>query len=113
VADLLKDASAWLEGMTTTFASSPVEYKRGENAKTVNASFGYRDYEIVDESGLSVGSHVCDFLILAGELGFQPEAGDAITADGRKYEVMNLGDEGCWRWNDSFGQTYRIHTKGV
>lgn len=111
--DLLRNSSNWLERMRTAFASSPVEYRRGEDAKTVNASFGMRDYEIVDESGLSVGSHVCDFLVLAAELGFEPKAGDAILADGRKYEVMNLGDEGCWRWSDSFGETYRIHAKEV
>jgi hypothetical protein len=36
-----------------------------------------------------------------------------IAANGRKYEVVNLGGEGCWRWNDPYRQTYRIHTKEI
>ena len=31
-----------------------------------------------------------DFIVSAGLLGFEPEPGDVIVADGRKYEVMNL-----------------------
>lgn len=110
--DMLRRGSEWLEQMRTTHASSPVEYRRGgQPVVPVSATFGKTDYEIADEAGLTVGSHVWDFLIRADELGFEPQAGDVIAASGRKYEVMNLGGEGCWRFSDSFRQTYRIHTR--
>ena len=67
----------------------------------------------VTESGLTINSQVWDFLILAEELGFDPEPGDVIVANGRRYEVMNLSGEGCWRWSDPYRQTYRIHTKDI
>ena len=69
--------------------------------------------EVSDESGLTVTGRVWDFLILADGLGFEPEPGDVIAADGRVFEVMNLGGEGCWRWSDPYRQTFRIHTKEI
>ena len=111
--DLLQQGSQWLEGMRTEHASSPVTYRRGETEVSVNATFGKTDFEIAEESGLTVGAHVWDFLVLAADLGLEPEPGDVVAANGRKYEVMNLGGEGCWRWSDPYRQTYRIHTKDV
>ena len=112
--DMLRRGSEWLEQMRTKHASSPVEYRRaGQPAVPVGATFGKTDYEVADEAGLTVGSHVWDFLVLADDLGFEPQAGDLIAAVGRKYEVMNLGSEGCWRFSDSFRQTYRIHTRDI
>jgi hypothetical protein len=99
--------------MRTAHCSSPVEYRRPPDAVTVSATYGKTDFEVADESGLTIGSHVWDFLILADALGFEPEPGDVIAADGRRYEVMNLGGEGCWRWSDPYRQTYRIHTKDI
>ena len=111
--DLLRQGSQWLESMRETHCSSPVEYRRPPDAVTVSATYGKTDVELADESGLTVRSHVWDFLILADALGWEPEPGDVIVADGRRYEVMNLGGEGCWRWSDPYRQTYRIHTKDI
>ena len=111
--DLLRQGSQWLEQMRTAHCSSPVEYRRPLDAVTMNATYGKTDFEVADESGLKIGSHVWDFLILADALGFEPEAGDVIVADGRRFEVMNLGGDGCWRWSDPYRQTYRIHTKDI
>ena len=111
--DLLRQGNQWLESMRETHCSSPVEYRRPPDAVTVNATYGKTDFEVADESGLTIGSHVWDFLILADALGIEPEAGDVIATDGRRYEVMNLGGEGCWRWSDPYRQTYRIHTKDI
>jgi len=113
VGDLLREGSQWLEQMRTSHCSSPVEYRHDPDAFAVNATYGKTDFEVADESGLTVQSHVWDFLILADELGFEPEPGDVIAADGRRYEVMNLGGDGCWRWSDPYRQTYRIHTKDI
>ena len=111
--DLLRQGIEWLEQQRTAHCSSPVIYHRDITEYPVNATFGKTDFEVADESGLTIGSHVWDFLILAADLGIEPEAGDVIAADGRRFEVMNLGGDGCWRWSDPYRQTYRIHTKDV
>ena len=111
--DLLQQGSQWLEQQRTAHCSSPVEYRRPPDARTVHATYGRTRFEVADESGLTVNGQVWDFLILAEELGFDPEPGDVIAANGRRYEVMNLSGEGCWRWSDPYRQTYRIHTKDV
>jgi len=113
VTDLLRQGSQWLEQMRTAHCSSPVEYRREPDAVTVSATYGRTEAEVADESGLTVTSHVWDFLILADELALEPEPGDVIATDGRRYEVMNLGGEGCWRWSDPYRQTYRIHTREI
>jgi hypothetical protein len=114
VADLLRQGSQWLEQMRTAHCSSPVEYRRPPEAWTVQATFGKTGFEVADESGLTIHAQVWDFLILADALpGIEPEPGDVIAVNGRKYEVVNLGGEGCWRWSDSYRQTYRIHTKEI
>ena len=122
--DLLQQGSQWLEQQRRAHCSSPVEYRRpaaseppGEggspDAKSVKATYGRTRYEVADASGLTINAQVWDFLILADELGFDPEPGDVIVANARRYEVMNLGGEGCWRWSDPYRQTYRIHTKDI
>lgn len=113
MADLLRQGLQWLEQMRTAHGSSPVEYHRPPDAYPVNATYGRTGFEVADESGLTINAHVWDFLILADALGLDPEPGDVIVANGRRYEVMNLGGEGCWRWSDPYRQTYRIHTKDV
>ncbi len=113
--DLLRQGSQWLEQMRRAHCSSPVEYRRDGAVHQVHATFGSTDYEVADESGLTIGAHVWDFLILADELpGIEPQAGDVIVANGRLYEVMPLGgDIRGWRWSDPYRQTYRIHTKDI
>ena len=111
--DLLRKGSQWLNQQRTAHCSSPVQYRRASDIRTVSATYGKTDIEFANESGLTIGSHVWDFLILADELGFDPQPGDTIVADGRRYEVMNLGGDGCWRWSDPYRQTYRVHTKDI
>jgi hypothetical protein len=103
-----------LEQMRTAHCFSPVEYRRPPEFWTVQATFGKTGFEVADESGLTINAQVWDFLILADALpGIEPEPGDVIAANGRRYEVVNLGGEGCWRWSDPYRETYRIHTKDI
>ena len=111
--DMLRQGSVWLESMRETHCSSPVTYQRDEASYEVNATFGKTDYEVADDYGAKIQAHVVDFLILGASLPFDPEPADVILANGRKYEVMNLGGEGCWRWSDPYRTTMRIHTKDV
>lgn len=110
--DLLRDGLNWLEQQRTARMTSTVTYRRaGQADAEVKATFGKTDYEVADDYGARIRTHVIDFLILADELGFEPQASDVIVADGRKYEVMDLAGEGAWRWSDPYRTTFRIHTK--
>lgn len=94
--------------------TSPVEYRRvGQSAIEVQATFGKTDYEVADDHGATIAASMIDFLILAEVLGIEPEAGDVIAANNRRYEVMNLAGESCWRWSDPYRTTLRIHTKDI
>jgi hypothetical protein len=102
--------------MRAAHCSSAVIYRRaGQPDVSINATFGKTKYEVTDESGFTMGAHVWDFLITATALpGIEPQPGDVIVADGRKFEVMALGsDVKGWRWSDPYRQTYRIHTKDI
>ena len=112
--DLLRDGLTWLEQQRTAHMTSPVIYRRaGQADAEMRATFGKTDYEIADDYGATIRTHVIDFLILADELGHEPQASDVIVADGRKYEVMDLAGEGAWRWSDPYRTTFRIHTKDI
>ncbi len=115
--DLLRDGLNWLKQQRTAYMTSPVTYRRAgsgsQNDAEVQATFGKTDYEVADDYGATIRTHVIDFLILTDELGHEPKAGDVIVADGRKYEVMNLAGEGPWRWSDPYRTTLRIHTKDI
>ena len=110
--DMLRQGNDWLQQQRTDHMAGEVIYRRaGQPEKVVRATFGKTDYEVVDDYGATIQTHVIDFLILAGELEFQPRAGDVIVADNSKYEVMSLPGQGPWRWSDPYKVTYRIHTK--
>ena len=113
MADMFHDGLTWLAQQLNQHCASPVEYRRGDEPFFVNATFGKTDIEIADESGLTISSFVWDFLINADALGFEPEAGDVIVANGRQYEVMNLTGDGPWRFSDPYRTTLRIHTKDI
>jgi hypothetical protein len=112
--DLLKDSASWLAQQRGEHLTTSVVYERSDNTVIdVPATKGKTDYEVGDASysGATLRAHVIDFLITANQLGFDPQAGDAIVADGQRYEVMDLAGQGAWRWSDPGRTTYRIHTK--
>lgn len=110
--DLLRQGSAWLEQQRAAHCSSQVEYRRGSEKYPLVATYGKTDYEIATAGEMTVGGHVWDFLILATDLGFEPQPGDIIVADEQTHEVMPIGDDvDGWRWSDPYRQTYRIHTR--
>ncbi len=111
--NMLNSGLDWLEQRMLGFCSSPVDYRRDDDTQIVAAVFGKTDYQTEDNSGITVGSFVWDFLIETAELGMQPQAGDIIAVNGRLFEVMNLSGQGCWRWTGPNQKMYRIHTKGI
>ena len=94
-------------------ASTDVGYLRKGESVTVPAIFGQTKYERSDDYGIKTGAFLSDFLIRFQDLGFYPEQGDRVIADGHEYEVLELGQEGCWRWSDPYGIRMRIHTKMI
>ncbi len=113
MANLLKKAAGWLEARRVAYASSPVEYRRDNTTRPVNATVGKTSFEGLDESGFTIEADARDFLILASELGLTPKADDRVVFDGREYQVADFGADGCWRWSDDYRLTYRIHTKDI
>jgi len=111
--NLLRAGSAWLEQMRVAHCSSQVVYRRGDTDTAVNATYGETRYEQLDVQGFPIESRAWDFLVAASELGFEPQAGDQIIADGQVYELLPVGGDGVWRWSDPFRQTYRIHTRQI
>jgi len=113
MSDLLRKGAEWLGQKRREHCSSPVDYIQDGTTVPVQATYGKTGYTISDGQGGSVGAHVVDFLIMADELNLKPKEGDTIIADGVTYEVMNFGDDGCWRWSGSYLITFRIHTREV
>jgi hypothetical protein len=130
VADLLEQASAWLDRMRTKHMARPVTYCRGEQSVEVQATLGRTVFEIADAYGVVEQSESRDFLILAADLVLDgavtlPQRGDRIrepqdgpsTGSGQAktfvYEVMAPGKEPHYRFSDVYRRTLRIHTKQV
>jgi hypothetical protein len=122
VADLLEQASAWLDRMRTRHMARPVTYCRGEQSVEVQATLGRTVFEIADAYGVVEQSESRDFLIPAADLVLGgavtlPERGDRVreTQDGKTlvYEVMAPGKEPHYRFSDVYRRTLRIHTRQV
>lgn len=92
-------------------ASMDIVYLHEGESKNIPAIFGQTKYERSDDYGMKTGAFLNDFLIRFRDLKIYPEQGDRIIADSREYEVLELGQEGCWRWSDPYGIRMRIHTK--
>ncbi|HQL75981.1 MAG TPA: hypothetical protein PLD58_22590 [Phycisphaerae bacterium] len=122
MADLLEQAVSWLGRMRNAHLARAVTYQRGGQSVDLSATLGSTDYQVADESGLTVQAVATDFLIAADRLVLDgirtlPRLGDRIRlADGERvkvYEVLDLAGGGHFRPSDPYGQTLRIHTKQV
>jgi hypothetical protein len=122
VADLLQQASAWLDRVRRANLAHTVTYLRGDQSVDVPATVGRTDFEAVDAYGAVERTESRDFLILAADLVLSgaavlPEPGDRIreVQNGKTYvyEVMAPAKEPCWKWSDPYRRTLRIHTKEV
>ncbi|MCG3181849.1 MAG: hypothetical protein BIFFINMI_04284 [Phycisphaerae bacterium] len=122
MADLLENASAWLDDMRTRHASRQVTYQRAGQSVQVAAGIGRTVFQIDNGSGVLETFESRDFLILAADLvlggaAVLPKAGDRIT-EGQDstsyiYEVLAPGTEPAWRYSDPYRRTLRIHTKQI
>jgi len=114
MSNLLKNASNWLEGQRNSYMTDSVTYARASVSLTVNATKGKTDYSQTDSNGFIVQSEAVDFLISVDDLTLGvPEIGDKITDSVTVYEVQSLPGIGHYKYSDSFGKTYRIHTRAI
>lgn len=122
MSDILRKASAFLEKVRHTTATSPVTYRRGDRVvPDVPATIGRTEYQQDDGAGVITRAESRDFLILAADLVLDgvrvlPEAGDRIeeTQQGATYvyEVLPVsGMQPHYRHSDPYRTTLRIHTK--
>ncbi|MBI5725253.1 MAG: hypothetical protein HZA50_14940 [Planctomycetes bacterium] len=120
MADMLEQASDWLDAMRLEHLSHPVLYCRGGDSLEIAATVGQTLFEIDNGFGVIERVESRDFLVSVSALvlnGVQvePQPGDIFReASGSKvlvYEVMAPGKEPCWRYSDPYRRVSRIHTK--
>ena len=102
MADLLEQASSWLDEQRIQHMSKLVSYQRGEASIDVLATIGRWTFEVDDGTGILEKIESRDFLISASHLVFDseqvlPQRGDRIKeTQGDKvyvYEVLTPGKE--------------------
>ena len=123
--DLLEQGAAFLDDQRHRHMSRTVVYKRGSDAKEVQATIGRTEFEQADEAGLIHRVESRDYLIRAADLDLgagpiQPKAGDQVREQvGSQvfvYEVNAPGGAGGqppFRYSDPYRRTFRIHTKHI
>ncbi len=120
--DLLDRGSAFLEEQRHRHMSRTVVYKRGAEAKELQATIGKTEFEQADEAGLIHRTESRDFLIRAVDLDLGagpilPRAGDQVRetvgATLFVYEVNAPGGQPPFRYSDPYRRTLRIHTKHI
>ena len=109
--NLIETGLRWLADKQKHHVSSRVDYCRNEVRYSVDATLGRTKFEADDDYGLRITAHTIDFLISAADLDLVPQVGDLIICSTITYEVLELGQSGCWCWCDPHGIKRRIHTK--
>ena len=123
MADLLEQATDWLETMRKAHASRSVTYHRGEDSVEVLATVGRKSYQVDGGYGAAVWVDSTDFIIAAADLVLGgetvlPRPGDRIrVTEGEEtgvYEVMAPGGEmSHYEAADPYRRAWRIHAKHV
>lgn len=112
--NLLKNAAEFLASQRKAFASELVEYcQLGGDSFEVLASVGKTLFRVDDEMGMTIRVSSVDFMIMVDDLGFEPQKGDEIVYNERRYEALAPNNEAVWRWSGNNQDTYRIHTKFI
>lgn len=120
MADMLANASRWLDSTLRTSASQTVRYRRGAAYVDVSATFGIMANVATSTQQVVRSAGVVDFLILAADLILpenesEPQTGDKITFEDVTYEVLPDQISGlCFSYcDDSTREMFRIHTKEI
>lgn len=115
---LLSDAAAYRAEVREAAYGQEIVYSRGELTATFIARVGLLE-RLIETNTSSMYTHESDFVfaiaLAVWSVGgaFIPQPGDKITLGGKVYEVANLGNTQCYEESDSFGVSWRVHTKEV
>ncbi len=111
---LLESGAEWLESRRHELLTVPAVYvRRSGERHEVRATLGKTLFRAENEYGITIRSESRDFLISAEELPHEPERGDSVLYDGRRYEVLAPNGEPVWRWSGTSKFVKRIHTKEI
>ena len=109
---LVRDAVSGMRDVQSALLSEEVEYRRaGGGSVRLRAVPGRTVFHSRGEHGTWMRVETRDFVVRAGDMDFDPQAGDEVSFDGRVYEVLAPNNEPCWRWSDPFRTARRIHSK--
>ncbi len=110
----LENGAAWLESQRHDHLSVPAVYlRRNGDVIQLKATLGKTLFRAENEYGITIRTESRDFLISAEILPYEPERGDSILYDGRRYEVLAPNGEPVWRWSGTSKFVKRIHTKEI
>ena len=123
----MQSAEQWLSQQRKAYCSDSVTYIHYDSndkpvSVQVSATRGRSTFKTEDSYGIVTITHAVDFLISADELKHEPERGDEILFNGKRYEVLGGSkrngaftptNEPVWRWSGNENKTMRIHTKVV
>lgn len=115
MADLLRDAAAWLTDQLRGSAGSTVAYVRGDSTATMTATVGRSIFQSETTGGVIEQHESRDFIVKADELPYgEPLRGDKIyeTLDGiaQIYEVRTPRGVPLFHYADAFQTSVRVHT---
>lgn len=119
MANLLKRGERWLADKQTKLTSETVTYVVSVASVGVSATIGRSTFDVEDVNGLQISVETIDFIIPFDELvidglAYEPQPGNRVEWDGRRYEVSSPGPGlPHWKWDGEFRSRYRIHTKFV
>lgn len=111
----LRDAVAQLMSGLQDTDGIVVTYTRGASSVDVTAVPGTTEHQSYGPEGELITSRSADWLVRASDLVLDnqqtlPQRGDTITADGRTWIVLPVGDDRCYRFSDQFRVRLRIYT---
>ena len=123
MSDRLETGVAHLASRLKSHASRQVTYRRGALAVTVLATLDSQLLRTTDRLGnTKVERTDRDFLITAADLvlGSQvvkPQRGDQVDVTfgnvTERFEVVAVGTDPHWRYEDNHQQVLRVHTKSI
>jgi len=98
-----------------SLAGVEITYQRGDDTTELTAIPGQTTFQVADISNLLTEYRSRDYIFAAADLDLdQPRKGDVIIEGSNRYEVLRPdGGDDVWRWSDTAGQIYRVHTKYI
>ena len=123
MSDRLETGVAHLASRLKSHASRPVTYRRGALSATVSATLDSQLLRTTDRLGnTKVERTDRDFLITAADLVLAgqvvtPQRGDQVDVTfgsvTERFEVVAVGTEPHWRYEDNHQMVLRVHTKSI